>query len=420
MQQAGSHLENFSLKDIYKLGGQMSLEERIEALKPLYEIMGPLYEREVTTKSDREVIITDNITGQKRPMLMFGSNNYLGFASHPYVTDKVIQAIQDYGPGIGGPPILNGTTGLHQQLKEKLTGLKKIESVMLFSSGFSANIAWVSSLLEEKDVIFFDEYNHASFFTGLGMVKSKKIPFRHNNMTDLRRKIERYGDPNASQWIMIEGIYSMDGDAAPLDQVVSISKAFNCKIVIDDAHGTGVMGEDGSGTVSHFGVNPDDIFLHMGTFSKTFGVIGGFLGGKTDVIKYIKATAKPYIFSSSFPVSIAAAVIAGIELIEQDKSLTHQVRENAEYLVQELKRHNISTRTDSAIVPILIPAKSNLRTICQKLNDRGIFISSVEYPAVPINKQRLRISVMATHTKDDLDRLVNAICTVLQEENITN
>lgn len=418
MPEASSHLENFSLKDVNKLSG-LKLEERIRALQPLYQVLESVYEREIATRADREVTIIDNLTGKPRRMLMFGSNNYLGFASHPYIAEKVIEAVRQYGSGIGGPPLLNGTTGLHKRLRAKLIDFKKVEDVILFSSGFSANLAWTSALLEEKDIIFFDEYNHASFHAGLSMVKAKKIPFRHNQTDDLRRKIRRYGDPDSTQLIMVEGVYSMDGDVAPLDQVVKIAKDFNCKVIVDDAHGTGVIGERGFGTVDYFGIDPNDIFIHMGTFSKTLGVNGGFLGGKSEVIRYLRMTAKPYIFSASFPAHVAAAVIAGIELIERDHSLTRQLQANARYLVDELRKHQINTGTDSAIVPILIPPKKDVRAICQKLNDRGIFLNSVEYPAVPLNKQRLRVSVMATHTKADLDKLVEELCAVFHEEGIT-
>ncbi len=417
MEQAESHYENFTLKDYHYLDN-LELGQRLSEIKNFNENLLTVYEREITSSAAREVTMYDAISDRERKMLMFGSNNYLGLTTHPYVMERVREAVDAYGVGVGGPPLLNGTTRLHRELIEKLCEFKGCEDAILFPTGFSTNLGWVSALIKNKDVVFFDEYNHASFFTGLKLTNCKKIPFRHNNMEDLGNKLRKYGGSGLTRWIVAEGVYSMDGDLAPLDRIAELAGEYSCRIAVDDAHGTGVMGENGTGCAEHFKLDKDAITVNIGTFSKSFGVTGGFVGASKSIINYMKIMAGPYIFSASLPAHVCAAVIAGIEVIQKDKGLVKKLHDNAQYVVNGLRKGNIHVSTGSGIIPIIIPGDKDIKRIIFKLSSRGIFVNSVEYPAVPNDKQRLRISVMATHTQDDLDKLVGSISEVFSEEDI--
>ena len=415
-----SHGENVSLK--YFLDGKdTSLDERI---RNFYEYSGTLtrmgkllYRRQITSKADREVNIIDQVSGKEKKMLMFGSNNYLGLASHPHVINKVKETIDVFGVGIGGPPLLNGNTSLHLELEQGLSQLKHTESTLLFSSGFNANMGWVLALLGEKDVIFFDQYNHSSLYTGLQQIKCKKIPFRHNSINDLKNKLERYAAGYENRWLVVEGVYSMDGDLSPLDEIAQISKEYNCKLVVDDAHGTGVIGQSGSGTPDHFGVSKD-VYLHIGTFSKSFAATGGFISGAKDVIDYLRFMCAQYMFSASMPPTVIATVLGGLDVMASEKHLQLQLHKNVKYLLAEFKKIGIETNSESGIIPVIIPEDKSIRDIALKFHNKGIFLNSIEYPAVPKDKQRMRVSMMATHTKQDIDILVKVFEEIFKEEGI--
>jgi glycine C-acetyltransferase len=419
MNQVESHYENFTLKDFMYLDN-LNLSERLSEIKSFNEKLLTVYEREILTSSAKEVCLLERISHKERKVLMFGSNNYLGLTTHPYVVEKVKEAVDIYGAGVGGPPLLNGTTRLHKELIKKICKFKGFEDAIIFPSGFSTNVGWVTALVKSKDIVFFDEYNHASFFTGLKLTGCKKIPFRHNDINDLKNKLMRYKDSGLTKWIVVEGVYSMDGDLPPLKEIVRLAKEYSCHIAIDDAHGTGVMGDKGTGIVEHFEIDKNDITINMGTFSTSFGVVGGFIGANKSIINYLKIMASSFIFSASLPAHVCAAVIAGIEVMEKEQDLVKKLHGNAQYLIAELKKRSINTTTASAIIPIVIPKDKDIREIIFKISDRGIFINSVEYPAVLHDKQRLRISVMATHTKDDLDKLVKSITEVFFEVGILN
>lgn len=367
------------------------------------------YCRLVTSPPGRTVKIWDPAAGRERSMLMFASNNYLGLANHPYVQQKVKAAIKKYGTGLGGPPLLNGFTVLMQELENRLAHLKHQEAAVIFPSGYMSNLGMVNALVRGKDKVLLDELSHASFYDALKLAKVESATFSHNNLVEMEAKLEaRTEQREGTVFVSIEGVYSMDGDLAPLDQIIPIIKRYGAITMLDDAHGTGVLGQTGSGTAEHFGV-AHDIDLSMGTFSKSFAMTGGFVAGSRDAINFMRFFARPYMFSAALPPASLAAVLAGIDIIENEPWLRDRLLENARYGIEKLRPFGFSTEPGAAIVALQAPEWLDMRRANYYIHERGIFLNAIEYPAVPEDKQRFRISFMADHTREDIDRLAEVL-----------
>jgi 8-amino-7-oxononanoate synthase len=350
---------------------------------------------------------------------MLGSNNYLGLAYHPFIREAVKRVIDDYGVGMGGPPLLNGMSDLHRQLELRLARLKGGEDALLFSSGYQANLGWVVGLLREGDILIYDELNHASLYDGVALAgaQSRAIRFRHNDCFHLEQLLRRFGENRTGQLIVaVEGVYSMDGDLAPIPQILKLCRKYGASLMVDDAHGTGVMGKTGAGTAEHFGVL-GEIDIYLGTFSKAFGTTGGFIVARREVIDYLRFFARSYMFSAHLPPTTVATVLAGLEVIHREPERIARLHENAAYLEQGLNALNLNVRREAAILPVKIPSTIDLRCLNLRFHEEGIFLNPIEYPAVPKNEQRLRLSVMATHTKEDLDYALNVFKKLKKEFN---
>lgn len=412
--------ENFSLADMMKMKDKTfaeKLERFIRYENVQYSRKDVLYMREVSSAADRSVTVIDPYTNEEKELLMFGSNNYLGYANHPYVKEKVLEAIENFGTGIGGPPLLNGTTSLHVELMKRLAEIKNKDEAIVYSSGYNTNVGWVTSIIDKKDIVIFDQYSHASFIDGLKMSGAKPKTFRHNDMENLRAKLNsayKNKPDNVDVFVVTEGVFSMDGDLAKLDEIVKLKKEYGFYLIVDDAHGVGVVGENGHGIHEHFHC-ADDIDIIMGTFSKTFAIAGGFVAANSDIIHYIRWMSRPYMFSASLPPTSVAAALASIDLLEKEPWRTQKLKENVKYLVGKLSEHNIHVEPESAIVCVITPPTLNIRKAGKMMHDKGIFVNTIEFPAVPKDRQRFRISVMATHTKDDIDKLVDALISTLEE-----
>ncbi len=405
--------ENFDLRDILIRGRKMNLKGKTEFFDSFLESLitnrQMLNLRCISSPADRTVTIVDEFTGSIKTMLMFGSNNYLGLANHPYVKEFVSRIIQKYGAGIGGPPLLNGYTVLHRELEEKLAALKGTEDVLIFSSGYGANVGLVSALMNNEDLVVYDSYSHASFHDGIKLSGVQAVHFSHNDIDLLSQTLEqmetmKYKD----RYVGVEGVYSMDGDVAPLDLIVPICRRNNAILIVDDAHGTGVMGSKGSGTAEHFGLE-GKVDITMGTFSKTFAVTGGFVAASKSIINYLRFFARSYMFSASLPPTVAATVLAALDVMEKEPELHQKLQDNIKYTANCLRRLGFPANTLTPIFPLRVPAELNIRDASFEFHRRGIFINSIEYPAVPKSQQRFRISIMATHTKQDIDRLMEVI-----------
>ena len=405
--------ENFNLRDILLRGRKLDFHERTLFFSDWGADEGALatslYLRTVTSAIDREVDVVDRNTGATQRMLMFGSNNYLGLATHPYVRERVKQAVDAFGVGVGGPPLLNGYTRLHRALEERLAALKGKEEAIVFSSGYGANVGLISCLIGKHDLVIHDAYSHASFHDGLKMGNATALSFPHNDVAELARLLDTAADKaNSDAFVGVEGVYSMDGDLAPLDQVAPLCKQHGAILMLDDAHGTGVMGPGGAGTDAHYGVQ-DLVEIAMGTFSKAFGVVGGFVATSKPIADYLRFFARSYVFSASPPPPLVAAVLAGLDVLEREPEHRLRLHDNVRYLAEGLRRQGFTVNPQSAIIPLMLPETMNLRLAAHHFHQRGIFLNSIEYPAVPATKQRFRISVMASHTRRDLDRLLEVI-----------
>ncbi|CBA15451.1 pyridoxal phosphate-dependent aminotransferase family protein [Xanthomonas albilineans] len=374
------------------------------------------YHREIVSPADRQVMVLDRDTGKAQPMLMFGSNNYLGLANHPHVRERVTRTIAKYGTGIGGPPFLNGYLGITRELEQRLAAHKGQEDAMIFSSGFSANLALPGALMREGDRMYYDEYSHASWFDGLKLAGVSARRFPHNDLQRLSHWLGQHDCSGRDVFVAVEGVYSMDGDLAPLDHLVTLCKRHSAMLVVDDAHGTGVLGAYGGGSGEHFGV-AKEIDVLMGTFSKTLAVNGGFVCGSRPLIEYLRWISRSYMFSAALPPATIAAVHGALDVIESEPERMCQLHANAASLCARLNalRWGLNVSTPSAILMVHTPADMDAKAAAMRLHQLGIFVNPVHFPAVPRGQERLRISVMSTHTSEDLQCLADCIDQVWDE-----
>ncbi len=418
---SANNAENFSLAEFIKPSGKTLFEKVTpfnEFLTTLMQEGKALYSREISSPCQHSSVVFDPITKTKQNMIMFGSNNYLGLSTHPKIKKAVIEATEKYGVGMGGPPLLNGMSSLHKKLERKLCEFKygaqaNEYDALLFGSGYQANLGWVKALVSGEDILIYDELSHASLYDAITLLnndpfnKIKTIRFKHNNVAHLQLLLERYANiAKGHIFVATEGVFSMDGNLSKLKEIASLCDYYGATLVVDDAHGTGIIGKNGRGTAEHFGVE-HNVPITMGTFSKVFAVTGGFVIAKREIIQYMRYFARSYMFSAHLPPPIVAAILAGIEVIENEPQLRKNLFTNVNFLKNNLRDIGYNIESESAILPIFIPAKNDIREINKFLNNNQIFINSIEYPAVAKNKQRLRLSMMATHTTAELTKAIN-------------
>jgi glycine C-acetyltransferase len=394
---------------------KLSLEQRTRQFSVFLEQLKAdehySYQRVCLTAMDREVVIHDPFTQRPKKMLMFASNNYLGLGNHPYVKKAVQDIVNDYGVGVGGPPLLNGYSCLMESLEEKLADFKGTASAIIFPAGFMTNLGAISALAQKNDLVLHDQLSHASLHAALELSAAKDQRFPHNDVEQLEHLLIENKSKYATVFAAMEGIYSMDGDHAPLDRMIPVCKKHDAFVLLDDAHGIGVLGANGRGTAEALGVE-DGIDLYVGTFSKVFAVTGGYLAGSRELIEYLRYFARPYVFSAALPPMTLAAVSAGIDIIRQEPERRLRLLDNAQYAAQKLSDFGLETLPAGGILALQVPRNMNIREANRRLHELGIFINAIEYPAVSINKQRFRASISADHTRDDIDQLANAFAQV--------
>ncbi len=366
-----------------------------------------LHFREVLTRADREVVVRDHL-GQTRSMLMFGSNNYLGLATHPRVIEAVREAVAEYGVGAGGPPILNGHGPLHRQLEERLAAHEGKEDALIFSSGYSANVGLMSALPGPKDFVLYDAEIHASTLDGLKMGRIESRPFPHNDARALDRQLTAVAGTYQNVFVCVEGVYSMSGSVARLDRIGEVCQRPGAALVVDEAHGTGVTGPNGAGTVAMFDA-ADAVDIVMGTFSKSFGVSGGFVAADREVVDYLRYFARAYVFSTAPSTAICAAVLAGLDVMRDEPEIHARLMDRTGYLAEGLRAMGIPADGVTAVFSLPVPAGTDVRAAAHDFNERGLFLNHIEAPAVPTSEQRFRVSLTASHTRDDIDRLLEAV-----------
>lgn len=360
------------------------------------------YFRSIESAQDTEVYI-----GGKK-LLMFGSNSYLGLTNHPKIKEASKAAIDKYGTGCAGSRFLNGTLDIHNELEQRLAHFLGKQSAILFSTGFQVNIGVISCLLDRNDYLILDEYDHASIIDGSRLSFSRCIKYAHNNMEDLRKKLERL-PVNAVKLIVSDGIFSMEGDLVNLPELVVLADEFGANIMLDDAHSLGVLGANGSGTASHFNLT-DKVDLIMGTFSKSMASLGGFVAGNETTINFIKHHARSLIFSASMPPSAVACVIAALDILETEPERMAKLWRNTAYAKQLLIAAGFEIgNTDSPIIPIYIRDNEKTFWLTKILHENGIFVNPVVSPAVPAHMSLIRFSLMATHSFEQIEIAVDQI-----------
>ena len=338
---------------------------------------------------------------QGKEKLNFSSNNYLGLANHSELSRAAQKAIDEFGVGPGAVRTIAGTMSLHDELEEKLANFKKVESTLTFQSGFNANLAVIPAIMKKGDVIVSDELNHASIIDGCRLSRAEIKVYKHGDMESLREVLSEI-DANRIL-IATDGVFSMDGDIAPLQEIVELAKEYNAMVLVDDAHGEGVLGSHGRGIVDHFELH-GEVDIEVGTFSKAFGTVGGCIAGSEILVDYLKQKARPFLFSSAVTPADIAATIAAVELLEKDDNLVQQLWNNAEFFQDSMKGLGFDVgKTETPITPVMIGEAGEARKFSDRLFEEGIFAQALGFPTVPRGKARIRVMISATHEKDDLE-----------------
>lgn len=348
-------------------------------------------------QSDQDTVVTMN--GKK--ILMFGSNSYLGLTNHPKVKEAAKRAIDKYGTGCAGSPFLNGTLDIHKELESRLANLVKKEAAIVYSTGFQVNIGVVSALTDRNDYLLLDELDHASIIEGSRLSFSKVLKFAHNDMKSLESKL-KVCDKDRIKLIVVDGIFSMEGDIINLPEVVRLADKYSASIMVDDAHAMGVIGENGSGTASHFGLS-DKVDLIMATFSKSFASLGGFIASDKDTINYLRHNSRSLIFSASMTPASAASVLAVLDIMTSEPERIQHLWDLTHFALKGFKEMGIDTgKAETPIIPLFIRDDIKALQMTQMLFDEGIFVNPVVAPAVPKEDSMIRFSLMATHTFDQV------------------
>lgn len=352
-----------------------------------------------------------------RRMIMVGSNNYLGLTNHPKVKEAVIEAVKHYGTGCTGSRYLNGTLSLHVEAEERLAQFMQRESALLFSTGYQTNVGTISALVGKGDFVITDRLDHASIVDGCRQSFGKTLKFRHNDMEDLERILKRLG-PAVGKMVVVDGVFSMEGSLAALPEIVKLCQSYEAVVMVDDAHSVGVLGENGRGTPEHFGVE-HAVHITMGTFSKSFASMGGFIATDFEIIDYIKHHSRPLIFSASMAPATVAAVIAALDIIEREPERREQLWRNATHLRSGLQELGFNTgRSETPIIPVILGDDTLTFRFWRALFDRGIFTNAAVRQAVAPGGSLLRTSVIATHTPVQIDRVLEAFHEVGRTLNV--
>ncbi|GAB6926475.1 glycine C-acetyltransferase [Paenibacillus sp. JCM 10914] len=356
------------------------------------------------------------ITIQGREYVNLSSNNYLGLANDARLKEAAITATQQFGTGSGAVRSINGTLTLHVELEEKLAQFKGTEAVLTYQSGFNCNMAAISAVMGAGDAILSDELNHASIIDGCRLTKAKVIRFNHSDMDDLRAKAKEARASGQYSKIMVitDGVFSMDGDIAKLPEIVEIAEAYDLITYVDDAHGSGVLG-NGAGTVKHFGLS-DRVDMQIGTLSKAVGVVGGYVAGSRDLVDWLKVRSRPFLFSTALPPGNIAACIAAVDILQNSKELQTKLWENAKYLQEGLRQLGYSTgATETPITPCIVGDEATTQKFSTRLYEEGIYAKAIVFPTVPKGTGRVRNMPTALHTKEMLDRALSAYETIGRE-----
>lgn len=367
--------------------------------------------RTIDSPMDARVKIDDQV------LLNFCANNYLGLANDLRLRRAAQKAIDEYGIGPGAVRSIAGTMSLHIELERRLAEFKRAEACITFQSGFTANLATIPALVGKGDVIFSDELNHASIIDGCRLSRAQIVRYAHNDVDDLRKKIAET-PRNGRSMIITDGVFSMDGDIAPLDKICDVANENDILLMVDDAHGEGVIGEGGRGIVDHFGLH-GKVDVEVGTLSKAFGVVGGLVAGKQEIIDWLRQRGRPFLFSSAMTVPDVAACIEGVNILQSSKELVEKLWANAGYFKKEMKSFGFDTGvTETPIVPVMLGEAQLAQDFSRRLFEEGVFAMAIGFPTVPRGKARIRVMNSAAHSRQDLDEGLAIFRKVGKELNV--
>lgn len=348
-------------------------------------------------------LVVDN-----KKVLNFCSNNYLGLANHPKMIIAVKEIVDKYGVGPGAVRSIAGTMDIHLELEKRLAKFKGVEACITFQSGFTANLATIPALVGKEDAILSDELNHASIIDGSRLSGAKIIRFKHADPQDLEKQILENQAKFRRLLVITDGVFSMDGDLAPLDKIYEVTSKYDVMLMVDDAHGEGVVGKGGRGIVDHFDLH-GKVDVEVGTMSKAFGVMGGMVAGNSDVIEWLRQRGRPFLFSSASTPPDIAACLAAVDVLEESTELVDKLWKNGDYFKSEMNKMGFDTgHTQTPITPVMLGDAKLAREFSRELYENGIFAMALGFPTVPIGKARIRVMISAAHSKSDLDKSLEA------------
>ena len=368
---------------------------------------------------DREVILHNRHTKRDEKVLMFGSNSYLGATIFPEAIQKSIEATEKFGIGAGGVPLLTGTTIYQEELEQAIAKLSGFDDTILFSSGYTANLGIISGLIRPNNLIIHDKLNHASLLDGTIMAGAKMLRYKHGDIENLEKLLQENVDQYPKGIMVVtDGVFSMDGDIAKLPDIVKIVRKYDAILLIDEAHATGVIGKKGAGTLSHFGIEERDNIILTGTLSKAIGAVGGYITASQEIIDYLRIYARSNMFSTALPPSVCAAALEVLKIM-QETDIVEKLQNNADYLKNRLKNEGFNVlNTETPIIPLIVGDQTIITYIAKEAYENGVFINPIFPPVVPPNLTRFRISVMASHTREDMDKLVDVIIKLFEKYNV--
>lgn len=364
-------------------------------------------------ESDQDTVVS--IDGKK--VLMFGSNSYLGLTNHPRLKEGAIKAIEKYGTGCAGSRFLNGTLDIHLELEERLAKLVNKEEALIYATGFTVNSGVVPAITGREDYLIFDEFDHASIIEGKRLSFSKQLKYRHNDMDALERVLKKC-EPDKLKVIVVDGVFSMEGDIAPLPEIVALSKKYNASIMVDEAHSLGVFGKNGAGVCEHFGVS-QDVDLIMGTFSKSLGTIGGFIAADKNIINYLKHNSRTLIFSASITPASTGCVLAALDVMAEERWRQQALWDNTHRAKAGFLKAGFEIGpTETPIIPLYVRDNNKTFMLTRMLMDAGVFVNPVVSPAVRSEDSLIRYSLMATHTFEQIDESIAKISSAARQLGI--
>lgn len=374
------------------------------------------YRRVSVDGSSPVMKVRDQYTGKIREMVYLASNDYLNLTKHPRTIAAGREALEKYGSGAGSVPLLGGTLDIHVELEKKIAKFKGCEDAIIYTSGFGSNCGTLLSILQEDDIAILDMYVHASIIDGCKSTNTKF--FRHNDMDSLERVLLRVKDRYNTKLIVVDGVYSMDGDIAPLDRIVELAKAYGAYVMVDEAHATGVIGETGRGTPQHHGIE-GKVDIVAGTLSKALGGVGGFIAANGELVELLRFYSRPYIFSTAMAPQVAGSLLAALDIIEDEPEHREKLWDNINYFKTNLIDMGFDIgNSETAIFPIIIGDDLKVKEVCRRLHELDIYVNPVMYPAVPKRLSRIRMSLMSAHTRVHLDKALEALEIVGKEFDI--